>query len=157
MAWTLPADQILLTGPVPPRPRFLGLRLWFWNLAGYFTFAFGAHSGPFEASEVRAATLRWTLGNYRKSRNCNCGAPGTVRVVPVKSPTSYRGDMPPWFWRCDEHADISLQVAWAGTQPLIGQSREECSWCHAKIDGPITICGCGTHVGEPGDSWKRSH
>jgi hypothetical protein len=142
-------EQMVLTDPVPPRPCFLGLRLWFWNLAGYVTYAVGL----FDVTETRAATLRWTLGNYRKPRTCNCGAPGTVRVVPVKSETSYRGDMPPWFWRCDEHADISLQVCWAGTVPLVGQSREECSWAQSRNDtGLVTICGCGTHVGQ---QWKR--
>jgi hypothetical protein len=147
-------EPLILPGLVPPRPRFLGLRLAYWEFREYLdVYAVLTRSWSYAAH--RAATIRWTIHNYDQPVRCNCGEAGTVRVQCHPSPTGHSGDMPPWWWRCAEHSRIPLEVAWAGNRPLIGQTREECSWNQAKTDGPITICGCGTHVGEPGSSWKR--
>lgn len=67
----------------------------------------------------------------------------------MAAPGGFVGAVAPTFWRCDEHADVPLTVPWSGRRPLIGQTRENCSWSRSRIgDSRIEECGCGTHIGE---------
>ena len=101
-------------------------------------------------SEYRGATLRWLRHNIEQPRVCDCGKPGTVTVRHPEG--GHMGATPPVYWRCDDHADIALTVAWAGRKPLINQTRDECSWrTGSLITKRVTDCGCETHIGEPID------
>lgn len=126
-----PTPQRLPDTP-PRRPAFSGFRAEIWELLG---------------NPERAATLRWRTNNAAKPRLCNCGAEGTVRVTDGLG--GYVGSEPPAWWRCEDHASVALTVPWAGGQPLLAQSRDDCAWRTGSIATKvITDCGCGTHVGE---------
>jgi hypothetical protein len=102
-----------------------------------------------ERKEYIAATRRWQKHNARQARVCLCGAPGTV----LRTDNRNIGAVPVEFWYCEEHADVPLDIPWSNGRPLIGQTREECSWSTSRISsGEITGCGCGTHVG--GQRWR---
>ena len=81
-------------------PRLFGLRLWWAEVSG---------------DERRAASLRWTRINAMRPRGCQCGAPGTVRVL---SPFPVIGTVLPEFWRCEDHRSVPLTTGWINGKPV---------------------------------------
>jgi hypothetical protein len=67
-----------------------------------------------------------------------------VRVTDPRG--GFVGSVAPYWWRCEEHADVSLNARFVDGRRV---TREECRSTAASIKtGIVSDCDCGTHVGE---------
>lgn len=143
----MPEMPVRVTAPPDTYPWFLGLRTWWHEYVGSMGDSIPAllEHRPLRLDD-RAATLRWRAHNAAQPAVCRCGQPGTVRVT---SPSvGFVGDVAPYWWRCDEHADLPINTRFRGGAPVV-ETRDQCSWSISGIKtGIVSECGCGTHVGE---------